>query len=234
MKPFRILLVSLIAAGLALFAVRHRELKKLEGQRDQLRRETDEVASLESSVTRMQTRVEPSTNTGLSADERAELLRLRGQVGPLRRDLAQATNQLGRIARSPRPPSAGVSAEPTVSREEIARKMSRSRQWLIGVIIQADGTGRLPQTLGEVPQSEGIGSPDEFDFLHGGVSLTSIRSPSTTFILREKEPWKGPDGRWSRAYGFADGHVEIARSDTGDFTEWEAKHQPPESNAAGE
>jgi prepilin-type processing-associated H-X9-DG protein len=49
--------------------------------------------------------------------------------------------------------------------------------------------------------------------------------------LRETKSWKSYNGKWNRAYAFADGHVENAVVDTNDFTDWEAKHQPPEDQS---
>ncbi|HVU38717.1 MAG TPA: sigma-70 family RNA polymerase sigma factor [Opitutales bacterium] len=50
--------------------------------------------------------------------------------------------------------------------------------------------------------------------------MNKVKSPSTTFLLKE-DPYALSDGRWGRSYVYVDGHVEVATSDTIDFSAWE-------------
>jgi len=47
--------------------------------------------------------------------------------------------------------------------------------------------------------------------------LIDLQDAGRIIVTREKEPTKTWDGKWARAYGFADGHSEIhsARRRTG-------------------
>ena len=48
-------------------------------------------------------------------------------------------------------------------------------------------------------------------------------------LIRERTPWQTPDGTWARAYGFADGDVEIDASDD-NFQSFEAQYiLPPQA-----
>jgi len=40
-------------------------------------------------------------------------------------------------------------------------------------------------------------------------------------VFRERLARQAPDGTWQRAYGFADGSVQIATSYDGNFDAWE-------------
>jgi hypothetical protein len=89
MNKFRILQIILVAAGAALFAFRYQSLRELKAEEEQLQK----TSSLESTTQPAPVVANPLTNAGLSAVERNELLRLRGQIGVLRRELAQETNR---------------------------------------------------------------------------------------------------------------------------------------------
>jgi prepilin-type processing-associated H-X9-DG protein len=231
MNKFRILLSLIVAATAGLFAWRHQSLRQLKTEREQLVQQSEEVSNLQKTIAQTRTGPGSPTNAGLSAAERSELLRLRGQVGPLRQELAQATNELANLSRPTRATSSDATEEPVVSKAEAMQKMSAGRQWIIALIMYAqDHQQQLPGTLVEAAPFAGTNKLDgaEFEFVRTNLDLTSIKSPATTIVLRETKSWKSYNGKWNRAYAFADGHVENAVTDTNDFTDWEAKHQPVE------
>jgi hypothetical protein len=89
MNGFRILQVVIVAVGVMVYAWRHHSLLELKSERKSL-----EKASITApAVGDHAVAATPSTNGALSHMERNELLRLRGQVGVLRRDLLQETNR---------------------------------------------------------------------------------------------------------------------------------------------
>jgi hypothetical protein len=49
-------------------------------------------------------------------------------------------------------------------------------------------------------------------------------------LIRERQPWMTPDGKWARAYGFADGAAEMVESDD-NFQSWDAQHIIPPPDA---
>jgi len=223
MNKFRIVLSLVVAVSAVLFALRHRALQRLHTEQEQLQQQSEEVSNLQASIAQTKA-VVVSTNAGLSAAERSELLRLRGQIGGLRQEVAQATNQLAKISRTPRGGPSGSPEEPAVTREEMMQKMSRGKRWMVALLVYAsDNNNRFPATLTEAVLYGGPAEQvEEYEFILSGIpDMNSITAPSRTIVLREKQPWKNSNGRWSRSYAFADGHVELASSDTGDFTEWE-------------
>ena len=62
-----------------------------------------------------------------------------------------------------------------------------------------------------------------FDLLYP-ASMSDITNFPQTILLREKKPWQTEDGRWAKAYGFADGHAEIHPDPDGNFDVWEQQH----------
>ena len=88
MNRFRILQVFIVVAGATVLAFRYQSLRELKAEQQQL------TSILEPTTQPTTVAANPSTNAGLSAVERNELLRLRGQIGVLRRELTQETNQL--------------------------------------------------------------------------------------------------------------------------------------------
>jgi prepilin-type processing-associated H-X9-DG protein len=226
MNKFRIALSLLVAAGAAVFALRHHSLRQLQAEHAQLEHRSEE-ASNGAAVIPPPPIAESPTNAVLSAAERSELLRLRGQVGSLRQELAQATNDLAKLSRPTRATSSDATEEPIVSKPEAMQIMSAGRQWMIALTLYAQtNRGQLPTTLAEVSPSlqpaEGL---DDFEFVPSARLDFRPGMSSRTIVLRTKQPWKGTRGRWERAYAFADGHVELALSDTLDFTAWEEGRQ---------
>ena len=231
MNKYRILLSLIVAAGAAFFALRHHSLRQLKSEQDQLRQEVEQLTN--APVAPAPVALAAPADASLSAAERSELLRLRGQVGPLRQELAQATNELASLSRAKRTAAASAPDEPVVSRQEIMQKMTRGKQWMLALILYAqEHQQRFPGTLAEAAsfnnQADGA---DIFEFVQTGMDIGTNQSPATTIVLREKQTWKSSNGRWNRAYAFADGHVENAVSDVNDFTDWETKHQSPQNQA---
>jgi hypothetical protein len=179
-----------------------------------------------------------------------ELLRLRGEIGQLRGQLAAAS----RVRREePAPLKAdenAIAAEEAMKRMAIA-KMNYARQWLMAFMIYADHNGgQFPTNFaqadpyldagaktehdlkpGEFPPS-GIKYglvPDNYEITFQG-SPESLTNPSTQIVLREKQPQQTEDGGFVRTYGFADGHCEVhkalpvQRPDEDGFRTWEAEH----------
>ncbi len=236
MAKFRIVISLLIAAAAVIFAVRYRALRHLKVEQEQLQQQAADVTNL--SVAKAETEsIAGTTNTLLSADERSELLRLRGQAGMLRQELAQASNRLATVSRAPRSASLDAPDEPIVSQEEAIQKINQGKQWMVALIIYAsDHQDQFPATMAEASGNmppEAVATADKFEYLLGSTNISSVRSPATTIVLRERKPWKNAHGRWNRTYAFADGHVELGRSDTPDFTAWEElKTKPPENTDA--
>jgi len=60
----------------------------------------------------------------------------------------------------------------------------------------------------------------QFDLVYSGA-VTNIARPYATIVVKEKRARQSPGGKLLKAYGFADGHAEIYKSEDGNFDKWE-------------
>jgi hypothetical protein len=59
--------------------------------------------------------------------------------------------------------------------------------------------------------------------------MANITDPAGTIVVREKEAtWV--NGKWCKAYGFADGHSEYEAEPPEGFAAWESQHLLPRPN----
>jgi hypothetical protein len=63
----------------------------------------------------------------------------------------------------------------------------------------------------------------EFISAGGSVDWETPEAGRGVLFLREREPRPQPNGGWARAYGFLNGEVRQAISDSPDFTAWESQ-----------
>jgi hypothetical protein len=109
LRRFLILILLMVLAGATLFLLRRTTLRELESERSRLERQSAERTNPPVATEPTRTADSARTNAGLSAAEFSELLRLRGEIGRLREDLAKATNQIARaIAVENRPATNGA------------------------------------------------------------------------------------------------------------------------------
>ncbi len=101
--------------------------------------------------------------------------------------------------------------------------------------------GGFPQNLDEVapylpkplePDSPSwvnapLSGTNDFEILFQGSQndLSNI-PPRRVALIRERQPWLTPDGKWARVYGYADGAASTVESDDG-FQSWDAQHIVP-------
>ena len=108
--------------------------------------------------------------------------------------------------------------------------MNIAKQWCLAVrMYAADENGQAPTNFDAAAaylpkeNTDTNFNLNQFEVVFQG-SLNAVKNPSQTIILREKEPEQEPNGRWAKAYGFADGHVEIHGEPQNDFGAFEQKH----------
>lgn len=169
----------------------------------------------------------------------AELLRLRGEVGQLRQQLAGARRAEAAACKLGPAPSGPTEAEAEEATKAFGlRRMTEAKYLVLGMHTYAsDSLGRFPEPLELAARRIPLGEFDpeqqeimrnlpveDYELLFKG-SLKEIGNPSSAIVLREREAWQNSKGGWMRTYGFADGHSELRRSDSGDYSAWEAEHQ---------
>ena len=123
-------------------------MRHLKSDQEKLQQQRQEAANLPAPTSPSNTDYTNTTEAGLSTAERSELLRLRGQIGGLRQELAEATNQLAKMSRpAPKPATAN---ETLVTAEQRVVRLSQSRQSIVGLLIYAQQhDNRLPQSLSD-------------------------------------------------------------------------------------
>lgn len=234
------LVAGAVAAGLTAVAVV--QTQKAARLRDENAQLQQQVAGLQNFREENQrpASARPATNQpGLPEEQMNELLRLRSQVGSLKRQVAEAkqANQQAHVQTMSQQDLELQQAKQAEEQKAIAiQKMNTSRQWLLAFIMYAnDHHGNYPGSYEQAAGYLGSKMPDDvlqatnmFEITYRG-SQDGLTNPATTIVLREIQPVQLPDGSYIRAYAFADGHSEIHKSADGDFNSWEANKiiKPP-------
>ena len=174
---------------------------------------------------------------GSSQEDKRELLRLRGEIGLLRNENRQLRASVEK---------AGGNAPDSSADPERAVIMQRGRDAKImaGALIMGYAThhdGQFPtnwvqaapyldealrndlnpgDSLRDV--SEFLQFTNQFEILYQGKwdALTNL---SDVVVLRENQP-RQFQGKWVRAYSFADGHSQMVAEPAGGFDAWEREH----------
>jgi hypothetical protein len=109
-------------------------------------------------------------------------------------------------------------------------KLNDSRSLVLAMLMQAnDNQDWITTNINDLTNylnnaASKFTGTNEFELVYHG-RLNALTNPSSVIVVREKSPIQGPDGRWIRAYGFADGHSEYHKAEPdGDFERWEKSH----------
>jgi len=72
-----------------------------------------------------------------------------------------------------------------------------------------------------------ITGTNDFEIVfEGSLNDLSNIPPRRVALIRERQPWQTPEGKWARVYGFADGAASTVESDD-NFETWNAQHVLP-------
>jgi hypothetical protein len=178
----------------------------------------------------------------ISQKDKSDLLRLRGEVGLLRRQtnelarLREANRQLQVSLTKPSQPAPQVEEEPedTPERRTAYAKMNDAKLLVLGWLMYAnDNQDRLPTDLNLTTNYWAKAGHDptgtnQFELVIQG-SLKGITNPMETVVIREAEP-SFFRGSWVKTYGFADGHAEIKKEPPQVFDAWEKQYLIPPTN----
>jgi len=226
------LLITALVVVMA-FVARQRTLKGLRAGNESLRQQintpaaTPESAGLTESL---------STNsvTQLSSAERRELIRLRGQIQPLRGELQDMSNRVA-LLNQPRPRSGPAQTkEMPPERQagmqaEIDFRGSEPFTSAIGLAFAMrkyldEHAGELPadltkaEALANPSLPEGVGL--RYELMRSGT--VPAEGESYSLIAREKEARQLTDGKWVRIYLHANGGTSLAGPmDQPDWPAWE-------------
>jgi len=178
-----------------------------------------------------------------SSEDFNELLRLRGEVSSLR---AQ-TNQIARLQKQNQQlkDSLAATTEARVgfesrsavhAEEERAQErafalaqMNTAKMSVIGMLLYAaDNQNQFPTNFDQA--SAYLANPavatnlNQLEIVYHGA-LSNLANPASAIVVRSLQPWAS-NGKWSKAYGFADGHSEVHSTVDNNFDEWEQQHAP--------
>jgi RNA polymerase sigma factor (sigma-70 family) len=232
---------TLLVAGLGTpLALQHRANRNLESEIATLRQQNDQFEQLRAEEDRFAgVQIDPDEADRLRR-ENAELHRLRGEVALLRNqqqevermaaENAEARLELERMALEMKQAWEAQNSRNPEQEQEIntgIQRLNLSKAWMLAIYLYAqEHEGRVPPEMADAlpflsrdPEIEGLPAED-LEIVYAG-RLDEIQDPARTLVLREREPRLSLEGKWTRAYGFADGHSEIRSQPTEDFTAWE-------------
>jgi len=230
----------LVALGIA-FAFRHREWTALQQENAALLAEMEVRALLNASNASVDSKANGEASMALSSTERIELMRLKGEIQPLRDELrahekppaSASPRQESQVAHSGRrvpgghPEVRAILTGPEFSDAGLlAQRMMH--------YLEANG-GELPrnwQGLIREPDARSLeGVADRFELMRTNTVPADARA--FTLVAREKEPRQLTDGQWVRGYLLANGGVALAGPvPEPDWPGWERMHEARGREAA--
>ena len=230
----KIAIVLLILTGAVIIWLQFQTQKTLRAENESLRQQ---IAQLQTDNESLSNRLTAAADTKSLPDEQLnELLKLRGEVGVLRNQIAGlgkvreenqqlqaqtavAKNQLDQIA-----------AEAAIKQRRIDMRNAMKQLVLAMRIYAGDHNDQyatnfdqFQNELGGVTNFQGNVGLDTFEFMN--VGLVNDTMPQM-IIFREQVSRQISNGQWERVYGLADGSVQTVTSDDVKFTVWGQQHSP--------
>ena len=230
--------VVLIGAT-ATLVVQHQAQASLRAQAESMRQQSAELARQQAENERLAGLAQtggPRANTlGDLASLRSEVASLRQQTNSLAVSLEEKRRL--RARNTPQPDMSPAALEAMEEdRQWAIGGMNYSKQWLLAFhMFASENRDSFPGSFDEAQpflpkaaQAETNFTTGQFEILYRGP-ISNITSPALTVVLRQKQARQNQGGRWSRTYGFADGHCEVASSSDGNYDDWEKQHivMPP-------
>jgi RNA polymerase sigma factor (sigma-70 family) len=221
-----------IASVTAAFVVQNQAQTKLRADNGALQQQLAQVQAGNATLASQLAAV--SNSVSQSRDRFNELLKLRGQVGLLQRQAADAEKLRAENQRLTALhedlATTSEAMDPEARQQAVSReKMSDAREGVLGIIMfSQDNQGLCPTNYEQMASffKSGWNGTNDFDIVYQG-SLPDISHPADTVVLMEKQAWQTLGGKWAKAYGFADGHAVLRVTPDGNFDEWESQHLLP-------
>jgi prepilin-type processing-associated H-X9-DG protein len=222
--------IALLIVCAVLLYLQRQAQEKLRAEDESLRQQIAQLKADNENLSNAAAQAKSSQS--LPDEQFTELLKLRGEVGVLRRQ----TNELGKLRQENQQLQAAQGkAESQQSnadaqeqqRQAIMQRVSYAKQGVLAFIMFADDNQQQfptnfaqasPYLMNNMEQIE-----TNFDMVYQG-STTNIANPSGAIVFKEKQAWQMLDGKWLKTYGFADGHVETHTEANENFDHWESQH----------
>lgn len=216
-----------VAGATAAFVVQHQAQEKLRAQNQAL---TQQIVQLQTDNQSLSNRtMATGKSESLPNEQFNELLKLRGEVGVLRRQTNEIRGLRAALA-SATANELQLTNDSTVKMENsfAESKMNNAKQFVLAMTLFAnENQNQSPTNLNQMISYFGNedwarNNLNQFEIIYRG-SLTNIAAPSSIIVIRETQPWPY-GGKWAKVYGFADGHSEIQTMESGNFSAFEKQH----------
>ncbi|MGA2174644.1 MAG: hypothetical protein ABSH38_06640 [Verrucomicrobiota bacterium] len=236
MTKLRIIsLASIALAGVAAALVIQYKSQVKFRERDALMRQQDQqLAALTAEHQRLSNLV-AQAQSAPPEDHTAELAKLRRAAEALKKQ----TNDLGRQwgksheSRPSQPASSPASHTPEYYEQlhQMAGSKPTEARDLAGAFqnYAMDHQNQSPSNLDQLApylakENRTLSGSNQFEIVYSG-SLDNLQGIpwGSVAVVREQQPWPGPDGRMMRVYGMMGGIGQIVGSDD-NLQSWEAKH----------
>jgi len=230
-----------VAGAVTAFMVQHQAQEKLRVENESLRQQVAQWQTDNDSLSNRLAAVgDPKS---LSDEQFNELLKLRGEVGMLRNQvieigkLREENRQISReLADATQTLQSLPSPEQALFNKKRVQAVNDAKMVGLAMRIWAgDNNDQYPTNFEDMTNELGgvtnvMHFKEAFEFVNAGVANEHYPQ---MLMLREITPLQAPDGKWERAYGFADGSVQTITSNDGNFDDWEKQQQqnnPPPPN----
>lgn len=221
---------AVLVTGLAGTLVwQHRSVEQLGNENASLRKE---AIALQDELDSLKRRSQPKAVTSTLTDqERTELLRLRGEMGTMRRQLAESGRRQDELRKSNQAYARelGISKTEEKEKEQAMQIMTNAKRWMLAFRIYAEENNHLlPSSFEQVTDIlEKEADWNDFRQTAGHFEIFPMRrlpdGQSENIVMLRGVAVPSASGVWHRAYAFVDGHVETHSSPNGDFTAVEAQ-----------
>jgi hypothetical protein len=186
------------------------------------------------------------TKVSLPADRINEIRKLQNEAEALHKQTNELAQQRQQLASSPTAVSA-PSQPPRLYPQEYYVELNRltaGKTKDAKAIVYAFGwfarenDGAIPSTIDLArldpylrKGNMSLTGTNEFEVVyHGSLHELSNVPPQAVALIRERQPWLAPSGKWARVYGMvANSMPQVIESDD-NFQSWEAEHIVPPSD----
>lgn len=158
-----------------------------------------------------------------------ELLKLRGEVGVLRQQVAKLNPTPAQPITqeaTANQPADSVEQTKRMGRDKSVDGKNYANQF---VMFASNNEGWFPTNWQQVVQYSKdfpVSGTNDFEMIHSQpINQSSLGTNlGRTALVREYLAWPTADGRWGKIYGFADGHSQSVILKDGNFSAWEQEN----------
>jgi len=230
-------LSALVVAGATTaLVIQHQTQEKLREENEALTQQLAQLKTNNESLSNSLAAADGSKS--LSDEQMNELLKLRGEVGMLRKQVNEFQKSEQNRARMEREAAAKSEAEFAPAKLQFEANETKSVNDIkrIGIafhLFAGDHQNQFPTNINEVDLSY-FGSTNLIEFAQDqvelvNVNISNLKTYPQAILMRERMARQDPDGKWRRIYCLADGSVQTVTSDNGNFDVWEKQNtfSPP-------